>query len=373
LTLRSQQSTRLDRTLPARSSSCRRPGSVTLHGAGSRARRSCTYLVCGRCSQGSPCHPATSPQVKAHKDTAPASVGRPSPLRRSRRSTSHAAGQERQARCSQHRIRPPLRNRTVDLLLTIYPRPDAVAICDDAAQVRGGARCCGPTYLLIKPGPAARTPRPLAGALAAVPPTHGHAVQPPPRGGAAMAGRPGTALLAPAAARARTARQGSRSRAAAGWLTCPPSAWPASAARTPSAGKPAQRTTAHRQHRTLPPDPAPHATRPGPGTRRDLPGSTGSAENSAYSKRMVMRASPCSYVISAISPAVANEERPTPWSVPWDVQKTPCRVCAAGGVRSSTSGGVQNGRFDRLAAAGLCRFGVAWVLSGPGEGCDVQG
>ncbi len=54
--------------------------------------------------------------------------------------------------------RAPLRNRTVDLLLTIYPRADAVAICDDAAQVRGSALCCRPTYMVITRGP--RTPRP---------------------------------------------------------------------------------------------------------------------------------------------------------------------------------------------------------------------
>ena len=43
----------------------------------------------------------------------------------------------------------PLRNRTVDLLLTIYPRVHAVANCGDAGQARGGARCCRPTYLFI--------------------------------------------------------------------------------------------------------------------------------------------------------------------------------------------------------------------------------
>jgi hypothetical protein len=37
----------------------------------------------------------------------------------------------------------------VDRLLTTYLRPDAVAICDDAGQVRGGAHCCRSTYLVI--------------------------------------------------------------------------------------------------------------------------------------------------------------------------------------------------------------------------------
>jgi hypothetical protein len=48
-------------------------------------------------------------------------------------------------------FRAPLRNRTVDLLLTIYPRVHAVANWDDAGQVRGGALCCSPTYLFITP------------------------------------------------------------------------------------------------------------------------------------------------------------------------------------------------------------------------------
>jgi hypothetical protein len=45
--------------------------------------------------------------------------------------------------------RAPLRNRTVDLLLTIYLRVHAVANCDDAGQVRGSALCCSPTYMVI--------------------------------------------------------------------------------------------------------------------------------------------------------------------------------------------------------------------------------
>ena len=52
--------------------------------------------------------------------------------------------------------RAPLRNRTVDLLLTIYPRDHAVANCGDAGQVRGGALCCRPTYLFIQSGPGDR-------------------------------------------------------------------------------------------------------------------------------------------------------------------------------------------------------------------------
>ena len=45
--------------------------------------------------------------------------------------------------------RAPWRDRTAYLLLTIYPRADAVANWDDPGQARGGALCCGPTYLFI--------------------------------------------------------------------------------------------------------------------------------------------------------------------------------------------------------------------------------
>ena len=48
-------------------------------------------------------------------------------------------------------LRAPLQNRTVDLLLTIYPRVHAVANCGIAGQARGGPLCCRPTYLVIKP------------------------------------------------------------------------------------------------------------------------------------------------------------------------------------------------------------------------------
>lgn len=47
-------------------------------------------------------------------------------------------------------VRAPSRNRTVDLLFTIYPYADAVANCADVGQVRGGPLCCRPTYLFIK-------------------------------------------------------------------------------------------------------------------------------------------------------------------------------------------------------------------------------
>jgi hypothetical protein len=156
----------------------------------------------------------------------------------------------------------PLRNRTVDLLLTIYPRADAVAICDDAAQVRGGARCCRPTYLVITRGPGGPDAAPLAGALAAVSPTAGHAVQPPPRGPGRNGRPPGhrgrrRPRPGPGTGQARQARCCSP----AYLPTCPRQPGrPAQPAR-PAPEKPAQRTTAHRQHRTHPPDPAPQALR----------------------------------------------------------------------------------------------------------------
>ena len=64
--------------------------------------------------------------------------------------------------------RAPLRNRTVDLLLTIYPHVYAVAISVVPGQVRGGARCCRPTYMVIKrrPGRCKRATA-LAGVLTA--------------------------------------------------------------------------------------------------------------------------------------------------------------------------------------------------------------
>jgi hypothetical protein len=40
--------------------------------------------------------------------------------------------------------------RTRDLLLRSNPAADAVANCNDAGQVRGGAHCCSPSYLVIE-------------------------------------------------------------------------------------------------------------------------------------------------------------------------------------------------------------------------------
>jgi hypothetical protein len=39
--------------------------------------------------------------------------------------------------------------RTRDLLLRSNPAVDAVAVSDDAGQVRGGTHCCSPSYLVI--------------------------------------------------------------------------------------------------------------------------------------------------------------------------------------------------------------------------------
>jgi hypothetical protein len=39
--------------------------------------------------------------------------------------------------------------RTRDLLLRNNPAADAVANWDDAGQVKGGAHCCSPSYLVI--------------------------------------------------------------------------------------------------------------------------------------------------------------------------------------------------------------------------------
>jgi hypothetical protein len=127
----------------------------------------------------------------------------------------------------------PLRNRTVDLLLTIYPRADAVAICDDAAQVRGGARCCRPTYLVITPGP----------------------------------GSPGTAPTGRRPGRSLPHRQSRRPAAAAraGRNGRPPGHRAAGAGRrSPHAQPRGNQPCAipHRQHRTARPGPAGHQTQP---------------------------------------------------------------------------------------------------------------
>ncbi len=121
--------------------------------------------------------------------------------------------------------------------------------------------------------PAARTPRPLAGALAAVSPTSGHAVQPPPRGRRRNGRPPGH--HAAGAGRGQgpaPARQGSRRRAAqAGLPAHRQPGRPAQPAR-PAPGKPAQRATApastapsRQTQPRRPPDPAsaPSATCPG--------------------------------------------------------------------------------------------------------------
>jgi hypothetical protein len=158
--------------------------------------------------------------------------------------------------------RAPLRNRTVDLLLTIYPRADAVAICDDAGQVRGGARCCRPTYLVITRGPGGPDGALLAGALAAISPNPGHAVQPPPRAQGATAS-------------ARTPRCWRRPRPGPG--TCQarqPQARCCSLAYLPAhrqPGRPA-RPAPGNQPNALPQPPAPHpSARPGPAGHQTRP------------------------------------------------------------------------------------------------------
>jgi hypothetical protein len=123
--------------------------------------------------------------------------------------------------------------------------------------------------------PAARTPRPQAGTLAAVSPTSGHAVQPPRAGQGATAGRQRTALQAPATARTGTGQAGALPQP--GLPTCPPSVRPASAARTPSTGNQPS-ALPHRQHRTLPPDPARRPPDPASAPSATCPGSTGSAD-----------------------------------------------------------------------------------------------
>ena len=165
---------------------------------------------------------------------------------------------------------------------------------------------------LIWSSHAAPTPRPLAGALAAVSPTSGHAVQPPPcrrgRNGRPPGRRAAGASRGQGRHRPGKARQGRR--AATGWLTCPPSARPASAARTPSA-----RETSPTHYRTPPaphpparPGPAGHQTRPRY-PARPAPGSTGSADDRAMdlTDECTCDAHHCD---TSLTPKVARAPRP---------------------------------------------------------------
>jgi hypothetical protein len=154
-------------------------------------------------------------------------------------------------------------------------------------QARSGAvrAAVGQLIWSSHAAPATRTRAHWPGALAPVSPTAGHTVQPPPRG-PGRNGRPPAPRCwrrprpGPGAGQAKQARCGSLAYLPAHRQP----GRPAQPAR-PAPGKPAQRTTAHRQHRTHPPDPAPQATRPGLGTRRDPPGSTGSADERSYQSR----------------------------------------------------------------------------------------
>jgi hypothetical protein len=51
----------------------------------------------------------------------------------------------------------PSRIRTCDLLLRSNPAVDAVAISDDAGQVRARGHCCSPSYLVIASRDTGRT------------------------------------------------------------------------------------------------------------------------------------------------------------------------------------------------------------------------
>jgi hypothetical protein len=157
-------------------------------------------------------------------------------------------------------IRAPLRNRTVDLLLTINPPADAVATCNNAAQVRDGPRCCcRPTYLVITPGPGGPDARPLAGCPGCSLPDR-RSRRP---AAAARAGRDGRPQ-APAAGQDPAPGQGRP--AAAAWLTYLPTVSPAGQRSLHGQYRGTQPSELPHTASTapLPPDPAPagHQTRP---------------------------------------------------------------------------------------------------------------
>jgi hypothetical protein len=150
--------------------------------------------------------------------------------------------------------------------------------CSHQRRRRPGRSAVGQLIWSSHAAPAARTPRCWRAPWPQSPPASGHAVQPPR--GRGRNGRP-PGRRAAGAGRGQgpaPARQGSRRRAAAGWLTSPPSARPASAARTASAGEtsPAHNRTPPAPHPPARPAPAGHQTRPrhparpAPG-RPDLP------------------------------------------------------------------------------------------------------
>jgi hypothetical protein len=125
------------------------PGGIDAVGMGwnraTASPRGPTYLVCGRCSYAhGPIAARQSPDDGHQADHLPFKD-----LGKLHRRETRQNGQTRRL---MPLFRAPLRNRTVDLLLTIYPRPDAVANWDDAGQVRGGPLCCRPTYLFIESG-----------------------------------------------------------------------------------------------------------------------------------------------------------------------------------------------------------------------------
>jgi len=105
-----------------------------------------TYLSYGRCSYGD--QPALTLQHVRARATA---TGQIFSLAATGSNHPVANRQRGQSPRSARLYGAPWRDRTAYLLLTIYPRADAVANCEDAGQVRGGALCCSPTYLFITP------------------------------------------------------------------------------------------------------------------------------------------------------------------------------------------------------------------------------
>jgi hypothetical protein len=111
-----------------------------------------TYLVYGCCWPGPVdlCDTIRARQSMQGRCWRPL-PGRPSSWQLTRAIIRREAGPEEQNPSSTQLYRAPWRDRTAYLLLTIYPRDDAVANCGGAGQARGGGLCCRPTYLFITP------------------------------------------------------------------------------------------------------------------------------------------------------------------------------------------------------------------------------
>jgi hypothetical protein len=100
-----------------------------------------------------PAHPRPCPQLPAHPAVTRPKTSTPAPKKKI---TVTNVG-SRCPRCLETSQGAPSRIRTCGLLLRSNPGAHAVAISDDAGQVRGGSHCCSPSYLVITSQDTGRT------------------------------------------------------------------------------------------------------------------------------------------------------------------------------------------------------------------------